>query len=135
MILIWTLNLILYNFFTWLFVTWLNCIFWCHAIHGLKCNVITPLLYFGHFLLWMTLFFFVVVDTCDEKILLFHQRNVTQMSGCSIIISVWVIQYSTGSYLRCCHFCLDEQGVYTKKVKRDNRGVITLFSETFHSIF
>ena len=32
----------------------------------------------------MTCFFFIVTDTCDENIVLQHERNVTQWSDCQL---------------------------------------------------
>ena len=57
----------------------------------------------------MTCFFFILSDIYEEKMILWHQKNVTQWSGSSIIIFVWVILYSTGTYFSCYYFLLERK--------------------------
>ena len=69
-------ELVVIWFYHLIFVAWLNCTLYCHAIHGLTCTLITPLLYFYYFILLMTYFFFIVIDTvaldkCDSMDWLF----------------------------------------------------------------
>lgn len=88
----------------------LNCILLCYVIHLLTCTLITLFLYFYYFPLWITyLFFFIVVDWCEEKIALWRERNLTQWRDCSMIIFVWVTFYCTRSFLSCYYFVKKEK--------------------------
>ena len=103
------MNLMLYNFII-LFCGMIKlyiliCRSWCDM------HLITPILYFDSFHLEMTCSFFIVSDIYEEKTILWHQKNVTQCSGFSIIIFVWVILYSAGTYFSCYYFLLERKSI------------------------
>ena len=113
--------------------------------NNLACTFITPLLYLDYCLLWITyllfividtcfvlwlfscsnnLFFFIVIDTCEEKLALWHVVKYDSIEWLFTDCFCLIIWYSTGSCLSCYCFCKEEIGVYK-----------LLFFQTLHSIF
>ena len=72
----------------------------------------------------MACIFFIVIDTCEEKIVLLHERNVTQWSDCSIIIFVCII-----------YTPLDHILVVTIFAKKVEGYIYPCFYHAFHSVF